>query len=103
MANKPAKCYDQKLTGVAMVKTVPMRSFIRLSPHLRGEIWGLHRGGYTNRQISGMVVKEGGVHPSKDAVGDAGPQGATPPLTPQAVGPQGVAPLATQLWHPRRL
>ena len=76
-----------------MVKTVPMRSFIRLSPHLRGEIWGLHRGGYTNHQISGMVVKEGGF--LKDAVGDAGPQGATPPLTPQAVGPQGIAPLAT--------
>ena len=54
-----------------MVKRVPKGSFSRLSPHLRGEIWGLHRAGYTNRAIASMVVKGDGKHPSKDAVRDA--------------------------------
>ena len=54
-----------------MVKKVPKKSFIRLSPHLRGEIWGLHRAGYPNRAIASMVVKGHGQHPSKDAVRDA--------------------------------
>ena len=55
------------MTGQSKVQ----KSFGRLGPHLRGEIWGLHRGGFSNPQIAKMVVKPDGTHPSKDAVRDA--------------------------------
>ena len=54
-----------------VVKKALKTKFGRLGPHLRGEIWGLHQGGFSNPQIAAKVVKPDGTHPSKDAVRDA--------------------------------
>ena len=58
-------CKERLTPG--MGKKASKKSFNRLSPHLRGEIRGLHRAGYTNRAIATMVVKSDGKRPSKDA------------------------------------
>ena len=66
MAKKNSKAVMKK-----NLKKDANESYARLSPHLRGEMWGLHRAGYSNREIAQMVVKTDGKHPSKDAVRDA--------------------------------
>ena len=43
-------------------------TWVRLSPHLRGEIWGLHRAGWSIRKIAGGVAKGDGQHPSTETV-----------------------------------
>ena len=48
-----------------------MVSFIRPSAHLRGEIWGLHRAGWSIRAIAEGVVKGDGKHPTMETVRQA--------------------------------